>query len=103
MWLFNYFKEFRSQIFLIRIHKEILVKIIKNYLKRQTQILQWQKQKGKFENAKIMHSLCNMFESKPLPIHQLSDTRWSCKYLSIKAIEQNYTIIINILEQLTQL
>ena len=48
-------------------------------------------------------SLCNMLEIEPLPIPQHSDTRWSCRYFSVKAIEQNYIIIINTLEQLTQI
>ena len=38
---------------------------------------------------------------RPLSLKHLSDTRWACRYEAVTAVNENYAVLLELLEQVT--
>ena len=47
-------------------------------------------------------NICEVLEIKPLNIVSLSDTRWACRYQSIKAINENFGALVETLKSISK-
>ena len=47
-------------------------------------------------------NICKTLGIQPLAIHQLSDTRWSCRYFTVKSVFENFNALIDTLTEISK-